>query len=289
MTIPLTTREQLTVLAANTAAGSLAAAQQGAHVYAWQPASDSRPVLFLSPRSHFAPGKAIRGGVPLCFPWFGPHASDPRAPQHGFARTATWAIDESVTETDGTMRLAFGLRSTPATRDVWPHAFEARFTVRAADSLRLALEVRNTDTSPFTFGAALHTYLAVSDVRHIAVHGLEDTPFLDKVGGDTVPRRQGPGPLTFSGETDRIYLPTTATCVVEDAAWARRIHVAKAGSRSTVVWTPWTDKARAMSDLGEDAWPGFVCIETCNAADDTVTLAPGERHTLSTTLSVEPN
>jgi len=260
----------------------------GAHILAWQPASATHPVLFLSPRSPFTPGKAIRGGVPLCFPWFGPKTDDPKAPQHGFARTREWTVETTEVAADGTARLVFSLEADTATRAAWPHTFSARYRVDAGRVLTAALTIDNRGDTPLTFGAALHTYLAVSDVRQIAIRGLEHTDYLDKVGGASVRRREGAAPMRFTGETDRVYLDTTATCVVDDPGWARRIHVSKTGSRSTVIWNPWTEKARAMADLGEDAWPGFVCVETCNAGDDTVTLAPGAAHTLAMEIRVEP-
>ena len=152
----------------------------------------------------------------------------------------------------------------------------------------MALEIRNTGDTAFTFEAALHTYLAVSDVRRIRVHGLENTAYLDKVAGGPS-RREGSAPLTFKGETDRVYLDTTSACTIEDRDWRRRIIVAKAGSRSTVVWNPWEEKARAMADLGEAAWTGMVCIETANAGADARALAPGDSHVLETVISVRPD
>lgn len=280
-------RDQLPVIEIDGAPSHIAAAIQGAHVIDWR-THGARPVLFLSERSQFRTGKAIRGGVPLCFPWFGPKADDPAAPQHGFARTRDWSLARADIALDGGVKLEFTLASDASSRTTWPHEFSARFSVKAGRELTLALAVQNTSGSSLTFGAALHTYLAVSDVRQIAIHGLEHTDYLDKAGGHSVRRREGAEPITFSGETDRVYLDTTATCIVDDPGWTRRIHVAKTGSRSTVIWNPWIDKARGMADLGEEAWPGFVCVETCNAGDDTVTLAPGATHTLAAEIRVEP-
>lgn len=280
------TRDQLTVLQIDGSQARVSAAVQGAHLYDWSP-HGTAPVLFLSRHSGFKSGKAIRGGVPLCFPWFGPKADDSAAPQHGFARTRDWMVELAEVARDGSARLVFSLSADERTRAAWPHEFAARFSITAGRELALALEVRNTGRNPLSFGAALHTYLAVSDVRQISLGGLENTAYLDKVGGGSVPRCEGAEPIRFSGETDRVYIDTTSPCVVDDPVWRRRIHVAKSGSRSTVVWNPWTGKARAMADLGEESWPGFVCVETCNAGDDTVTISPGASHTLATQISVE--
>lgn len=285
--LPTIVRDDLSLVSGSTAAGELTAARQGAHLVTWRPRHTPHPVLFVSARSAFRHGKAIRGGVPLCFPWFGPKDGDPAAPQHGFARTREWTLERAESTSGGTIDLAFTLASDATTRAAWPHDFAAGLSVRADEALALALEVRNTGAAPLTFGAALHTYLAVSDVRQIAIRGLEHTDYLDKVGGRTQRRREGADPIRFTGEVNRVYLDTTATCIVDDPGWGRRIHVAKSGSRSTVIWNPWTDTARTMADLGEDAWPGFVCVETCNAADDTITLAPGATHVLGADIRVE--
>jgi D-hexose-6-phosphate mutarotase len=172
------------------------------------------------------------------------------------------------------------------TRAAWPHAFRARFAAAAGGELRMSLEIRTTGAAPFTFEAALHTYLAVSDVRRIRVRGLEHTGYLDKVGGGALKPAAG-APIAFTGETDRVYLDTAGACIVEDPGWRRRIVIAKSGSRSTVVWNPGEEKARAMADLG-GAWTGMACIETANAGDDARTLAPGAAHVLEALISVDP-
>jgi glucose-6-phosphate 1-epimerase len=254
----------------------------GAHVTHWQPRGET-PVLFLSARSAFAAGKAIRGGVPLIFPWFGARAGDPTAPAHGFARAAAWTLDEVDTPDDGSVMLTLRLDASDATRAVWPHGFAVRYRVAVGPALALTLEVENADAAPFVFEEALHTYLAVGDVRTAAITGLAGTSYIDKV--DRMTRRtEGPAPLVLTGETDRVYLGTRATCVVDDPAGGRRLVVEKAGSEATVVWNPWAERARAFADLGDDEWPGFVCIETANAADHAVTLEPGARHVMAAVI-----
>ena len=266
------------------AQATLEVSPQGAHLTGWT-IQGTPPVLFLSPNSAFQRGKAIRGGVPLVFPWFGPKAGDSRAPQHGFARVRDWRVEAASVEPEGTCTVAITLSDDEGTRAAWPHVFHARFVASAGRQLRMALEIRNTGVADFTFEAALHTYLAVSDVRRIRVHGLENTDYLDKVAGG-VRKHQAGAPLAFTGETDRVYLDTASACTVEDPDWNRRIIVAKSGSRSSVVWNPWSEKARTMTDLG-DAWTGMVCVETANAADDARTLAPGGSHILEAVISVE--
>jgi glucose-6-phosphate 1-epimerase len=256
----------------------------GAHVAAWQPAGHD-PVLWMSRASQWEAAKPIRGGVPICFPWFGPHATDRSAPAHGFARLLDWTLIEALEEADGATHLAFQLTTAAAPPAAWAHAFEVVYRVTVGSSLELSLEVGNTGDVAFSFEEALHTYFTVQDVRTIEVRGLEGADYLDKVGGATR-RSQGPAPIRFTGETDRVYLNTTAACTVHDPGKGRRIVVRKNGSDATVVWNPWIDKARAMPDYGDDEWPGMVCVETANVNVHAVTLAPGGRHTLTATIEI---
>jgi glucose-6-phosphate 1-epimerase len=250
----------------------------GAHLTAWHPASTSAPVIWLSRESLFQPDKAIRGGVPICFPWFGAHATDKTAPAHGFARLREWTLVDATEDADGIVTLTLEL----ATQD----AFQATYRVTIGPSLTMSLEVSNVGNVPFTFEEALHTYFDVQDVRHVIITGLEDTEFLDKVTGFTR-RRQGPTEaIGFVGETDRVYLNTQTTCDIHDPDRRRTIVVRKTGSDTTVVWNPWIDKARAMSDFGDDEWPEMVCVETCNVNAYARTLAPGERHTMTAIIDV---
>ena len=264
---------------------TLEIALQGAQVIDWT-RPGTPPVLFLSPHSTYAPGKSIRGGVPLVFPWFGPRAGEPAAPQHGFARARIWRLRSASVLRGGACGVSMRTADDESTRAPWPHAFASVFSASADRQLRMALEIRNTGNAAFSFEAALHTYLCVSDVRRVDVRGLENTEYIDKVDRG-VRKREGNVPIAFTGETDRVYQDTASDCVVEDPGWKRRIVVSKSGSRSTVVWNPWKDKSRAMGDLGEDGWTGMLCIETANAFGDARTLAPGETHVLEAVIAVE--
>ena len=259
---------------------------QGAHVARYRPAGQKYPVLFVSARSLFAAGKAIRGGVPLIFPWFGAKADNPSAPQHGFARVASFDVESARSESTGTVTLVLRLEADASTRRSWPYDFVARYRVTMGDTLELAFEVENRSASPFTYEEALHTYLTVGDVGKATIAGLAGTTFIDKVDGFKR-KREGTAPIRLGGETDRVYLDTTATCVVDDPVLGRRLVVDKQGSASTVVWNPWNEKAKGMADFGDDEWPQMVCIETANAADNAVTLAPGARHETRAVIRAE--
>jgi glucose-6-phosphate 1-epimerase len=257
----------------------------GAQLCEWTPAGQSTGALFLSPRSVFAPGKAIRGGVPVCFPWFGNHPTDPTKPAHGFARTRAWQVAEVVVDDERDARVVFRLIADDATRAHWNAEFAASLTFSLGASLAMTLEVENTSAGEIVYEAALHTYLAVGDVERIRIHGLEETRFLDKVEGMRE-KTTGAGPLTLMAETDRVFVDTSATCTVDDPVLGRRIRIVKTGSQATVVWNPWREKAEVMPDLGADAWRRFVCVETASCRPHAIRLSPGARHAMSARVAV---
>ncbi len=264
----------------------------GAHVSHFQPAGQP-PVFFMSKESRYETGKAIRGGVPICFPWFGPKKDDPKAAMHGFARDRNWKFQSVERAEDGSVTVVLVLKYSAATQALWPPKFSATLSVTLDGSgrkLTLALAAKNLDAADLTLEAALHTYIAVSDVNKITVAGLENTDYIDKV--DNFARKKQPAePIRITGETDRVFLNTTGTCVVNDpggnGAPARRVIVEKEGSKSTVVWNPWINKAKAMADFGDDEWPGMVCVETANVGDNAVTIKPRTGHVMKAIVRVE--
>lgn len=256
----------------------------GAHVTHFQPAGQ-KPVLFMSGSSWFEPGKPIRGGVPICFPWFGPRQDGGPGSPHGFARLAAWTLLDAREDADGTVELLFDLPTRTAGQGLWTGDAEVRFRVSIGTALRMTLEVRNTSSETIRFEEALHTYLAVSDVRSVSITGLAGAACLDRIGPEPT-RLEGSEPIRIVAETDRIYTGTRATCVVDDPGWTRKLVVEKSGSEDTVVWNPWIAKAKAMPDFGDNEWPGMLCIETCNVRDHAVTLAPGASHAMTATIRV---
>ena len=257
---------------------------QGANLMHWTPHGQPA-VIWMSPAATLAPGKSIRGGVPVCWPWFGPHATRTDVPGHGFARTSMWeVIGTKALEDNGTW-IALRLVQTDATRAQWPHPSEAVLQIVVGKTLDMDLGTLNTGTEPITISDALHTYFAISDIKEILVHGLEGTTYLDKVGAGG--EKKQVGPIAFEQEVDRVYLDTSSDCVIEDPAWQRRIRIAKLGSHSTVVWNPLVEKALKLGDLGENGYRKMVCVESTNAADDVVTIAPKKEHHLWVRYSVE--
>ena len=254
----------------------------GAHVTHYQ-AAKQKPLLYLSPRSVFERGKAIRGGVPVCFPWFGPRSGDATSPMHGFARTAVWTVEAIKENADGGVTLTFVLEPNDVMLKTWPFKFALRHRVTVGESLEMLLEVQNQSPQPFRFEDAQHTYLAVSDVRNVTVSGLGGNIYVDKADG-MKHKQQGTEGIRFGGETDRVYTNVSKGCTVEDPRGERRIVVEKSGSETTVLWNPWEEKAGTLADLGAEEWPKFLCVETANASHNAVLLRPNQRHQMRTNL-----
>ncbi len=259
-------------------------ALQGAHIATFQPRGEE-PVIWLSPLAKFAPGKSIRGGVPVCWPWFGPHKTDSKLPGHGYARTVPWEVLETRALPDGSTFLRFGLVESDATRAQCPNPCTAQLEATVGKALRVELITTNTGKVAFELGEALHTYFHISDVAKMTIRGLENCEYLDKVQ-DFARFTQKDG-IAIESEVDRVYVNTAADCVIEDKGLKRAIRIAKQGSKSTVVWNPWTEKADKMGDFGENGHRGMVCVESGNALENVVTVAPGETHKLVAVYSVE--
>lgn len=262
------------------AAGTIAL--NGGQVLAWQPVGEA-PVLWRSPERRRELFKPERGGIPVCWPWFAQHPSDPTKPFHGFARIRPWRI-VSADRVGAATRLTLALVMAEGDRTLWPHPASLTLTVTLGRRLRVELVTHNTGPAAFTITQALHTYFAVGDIGGVRVEGLDGCDYLDKVDGFARKRQQGP--IAFAAETDRIYLGHHGTARIVDEVLGRRIDIGKSGSASTVVWNPWVERSAAMGDMGPDGYRAMVCVETANAADDARTLAPGEQHALVAELSL---
>lgn len=272
----------LPVLTVTNSHGTLELTPYGGHILSYQPAGQA-PVLFVSRASTYIPGKPIRGGIPVCWPWFGPRLDDAAMPMHGFARLLFWNVEAVNPNAEGT-EVRLSLRDDARTRPYWPHAFELTLRIVLGTRLHVELTTRNIGSQPFALTQALHTYFNVGDIGRVAVVGLEPAPYFDSLTRSIVaPEGE---PISIHAEVDRIYGETTADCWVRDAALKREIRVAKRGSHSTVVWNPWIEKSKRMPDFGDDEFSKMLCIEATNARDDVVTLPPGHTHTLSQILSV---
>ena len=259
-------------------------AMQGAHLMSFQPTGEE-PLIWLSPEAKLAEGKSIRGGVPVCWPWFGPHQSDKKLPAHGFARTVPWRLNQVQALPNGETRLEFEIIQTQATRTQWPHPCAVRNIITVGKTLKHELVTTNHGSEPMEIGEALHTYFQVGDLRKVTVNGLQGCDYLDKV--NDFQRTSQTGPINFRSEMDRIYLNTPAQCEIRDPAMKRRIVIRSSGSHSTVVWTPWKEKGAQMGDLGPEGYLNMVCVETANAAEDTVMIGAGGQHRMVARYAIE--
>ncbi|MFW6599075.1 D-hexose-6-phosphate mutarotase [Propionibacteriaceae bacterium Y2011] len=254
----------------------------GAHVTSWAPEPHGE-VLWLSPESAYGPGEAIRGGIPICFPWFGPGPDDWQ-PMHGFARRVPWTLVGVREQAAGvTVRLRLTDTDLPDDlpgREHLTGGFTADLAVTFGAELDVTLETTNSGTDDLRISAALHTYFAVSDVRQVSLDGLAGAGYLDKAGGGD--HRQD-GPVTFTAETDRVYRSTADVTLVDGP---RRVVISKSGSPHTVVWNPWVAKSARLPDFPDAGWPQMACVEAAIVPGDEVTLGPGASHVLGQHIRV---
>ncbi len=254
-------------------------ALQGGHLFQYKEKGKS-PLLWLSEKSHFETGKAIRGGIPLCWPWFGAHPEDDTLPQHGFARTALFEFVSSDEPDENTSEIILKLTSSDKTFALWPYQFELLVQITVGRELRIALTSRNCGTEPFSISSALHSYFAVSDISQVSVQGLERRAYWDKLTGETSIQQ---GLLRVNEEVDRVYQNTGNTLLLVDKE--RTIQIVSKGSASAVVWNPWKEKTKGMADMEEAGYKRMLCVETANVLDDAQRVEPGAEHRLELVVS----
>lgn len=261
-------------------------ALHGGQVLSFWPHGAAHDLLFVSERAIYQTGKALRGGVPVCWPWFGPDPERLGRPNHGFARTRLWQVIDTEARPNGDTVVTLGLDDSADTLALWPHAFALRLTVCVGRSLSLSLSTRNTGATPLRLTQALHTYLTVQDSAQASVHGLEGCTYTDNARSGQGAQRQQTGPVRFQGEVERIYHPSPAQLSLNEGADTPTIELHSEGSASTVVWNPGTDIATTFADLQPGGEQRFVCIETANVAQDAITLPAGAEHRLGVCIQL---
>lgn len=250
----------------------------GAHVLSYQ-RHDEPASIWLSDKAVLDGSKPIRGGIPLCWPWFGPAPARVGSgkPSHGFARTSLWTLDGVSDHGDGTL-VHLSLRDNETTRQLWPHAFELELDVLVGKELALVLTTRNTGKEPLVYGGALHTYLQISAPEAVSVSGLGE-PYADKLTGQNGQQQSA---LTLNGPLDRVYWQPDAQVSIQDGE--RETRVVSGNHDSVVVWTPWLEGATAMADMSDDGYRTMLCVEAAIAGEAGVTVAPDEEHSFSTVI-----
>ncbi|WP_204139120.1 D-hexose-6-phosphate mutarotase [Halomicronema sp. CCY15110] len=256
----------------------------GGQVLSFKPRNATHDLLFVSENAYYQPGKAIKGGTPICWPWFGPDPKGLGRPNHGFARNRLWSIHETQALPSGATQVMLGFRDSEDTRALWPYAFTLELEITVGNTLELALVSRNLSDRPFEITQALHTYFTVGDITQTTVLGLDGTTYIDKVDAGTV--KPQTGPIAIASEVDRIYQGVPPELVIDDPALQRQIRITSSGNQTAVVWNPWIDVAAQSGDLTDDAYQHFVCVETTNAADDVVTVPAQGEFRLAVTYAI---
>ena len=254
----------------------------GSQVLSFQP-RDEEKVLWMSPKATYQKGTALRGGIPVCWPWFGPRAEG--GPQHGFARNRSWQIDEQTLLDNGETRLLLSLCN--CSHHEWDGQASLQTEIIIGQSLKVSLITHNTGNKNLEISQALHTYFSVSDLAKISIEGLDGAEYRDSANGNQLHTQSGDVTFPEDVALDRIYRDTSKTCIIHDFGFNRSIIVRKTGSNGTVIWNPGKVIAAGMKDMPDEAYHDFACVETATRPDFPEVLAPGKTHRLSTEISVE--
>ncbi|MCP4282082.1 MAG: D-hexose-6-phosphate mutarotase [Alteromonas sp.] len=253
----------------------------GGHVVSFKP-TGQEDVIWMSKETNFNGKAALRGGVPICWPWFGRIAK----PAHGFARSSQWELVEHRENEKGVI-VSLGLKPNADTLAIWGNQFEAVLNVEVSDTLTITLDVKNTDSKAWIFSGALHTYLNVGDIQNTNTTGM-GPEYIDSLQNNKV--CQGSEILTLNDTIDRVYTKPEPKIRVEDQAFDRSIIVENQGHNSAVLWNPWKEGAKGMGDMQDDGYLTMLCVESTLHApsiEQGKTLQPGENHQLVTTLSLQ--
>jgi len=248
----------------------------GAHLLSYSPHTDGQDLLFLSEKAIFNEGTPIRGGVPICWPWFG---SRENSPDHGLARSRMWQVIDSELLKNDECALTFELTDSPKTYALWHHRFALTLRVTVGKKLTMELTTHNRDTTPFTITQALHTYFSVDDITQTTISGLEGCIYSDKT--DNGCEKSEEVPIAIKGEVDRVYHHEGGEIRIGEGR--RTLHIAAEGSKTAVVWNPWIRVCAQKADLASEDYQKMVCVESATIGNDSITLKPNESFSLKTT------
>ncbi|MBE9033382.1 D-hexose-6-phosphate mutarotase [filamentous cyanobacterium LEGE 11480] len=255
----------------------------GGQVLSFQPTGEAADVMFLSDKAYYAEGKAIKGGIPICWPWFGPDPEGKGRASHGLMRNRMWQVISTAAVADGT-QVILGLSDSAETQAIWPQSFKFSIEITVSDTLKVELVTVNTGDQAFPITQALHTYFTIGDIAQTKVIGLGGTEYLDKVDGGK--QKAQTGDISISSEVDRVYLNVAPQLTIDDGALGRKINIASTGSKTAIVWNPWSEIAANMADLDDADYKRFVCVETANAANEVIDVAAGSEYRMGAVISV---
>ncbi len=232
-------------------------------------------LLFVSESAYFEEGKAIKGGIPICWPWFGRDPENLGRQMHGFARNMLWQLEDTSSTSVGDTKVVLFLTESKDSYKLWAHDFKVVLTVTIGKTLSLSLQTVNTSKEAFTITQALHTYFSIADIQQVQLEGLDGVQYLDMVNGANKTEVQLDG-VNVNQEVDRIYTDAPNYATLIDTKSQREVTIETSGSKTTVVWNPWIDISKSSGDLNDDAYQRFICVETANAAEDVVLVEPNE-------------
>ncbi len=250
-------------------------ALQGAHLFYYQNKKSKHPLLWLSESAYFEKHKAIRGGVPICFPWFGKLKEKPDLPQHGFARVSLWELVKQEERADGGTVIILELRSNEERFKLWAYHFKVQLEIVVAEVLEIRLRIENIDSKAFEITTALHSYFWVSDVTRVEIRGLKERRYYDALDGQFYQQNEE---IKIHEEIDRVYFDPQNPLRLIDQNRALRLE--SRGSKSLVLWNPWIEKSKAMQDMDNEGYHNMLCLESSNTMEDRQTLQPNQTHTL---------
>ncbi|KJG39045.1 aldose epimerase [Photobacterium angustum] len=247
----------------------------GGHLLWFKPQGE-KDIIWLSEKAIFDQSKAVRGGIPICWPWFGQAGT----PSHGFARTSQWSLLEHRENENGVI-VSLALEDNEETYAIWPHKFKNVLTFEIGQELKVSLTSTNTGNQPWSYSGALHTYFDIANINDIDITGM-GPKYLDSTQQGKV--CEGGSTLTFNGETDRVYTQPEATITINDKNNNREILVNNEGHNAAVIWNPWQALSVNMGDMADNSYETMVCVES-TIHQPSIELAPGQSHTLLTTIS----
>ncbi len=254
----------------------------GGNLVHFQPKGEEM-VIFEGTRSEMIPDMTLHAGIPICWPWFGPHPTDSSKPQHGFARNKEWQVREVTQLLSGETKVILGLNEDRDTLELFPHAFDLELAFVIGKELSIDLRTTNSGDEAICFSQALHSYFWLSDIAETLICGVENTPFADIT--DPGMLKSETASLKIEGVINRVYLPTLARCEIIDSGLKRKIFIDKKGSNSTTIWNPSANNN--LHDLPGELYRKFVCIESCNTRTDSIALPSGATHHIRQIISLE--
>lgn len=259
----------------------------GAQMLSYQPVDQNEDLLFLSQQSEYAMGKAIRGGIPVCWPWFGPDPKGLQRPNHGFVRNHFWQLVKTEAVSDAETKISLLFNESLKKENTWRQPFMLMLDISIGTSLGLELKTFNTGDKPFSITQAFHSYFRIGNIKRIKILGLEDCDYFDKLDQGT--QKSQVGTITVKQEVDRVYVDAVKDLHIVDPVFKRRIQITSPNTSTAVVWNPWSKTTKKMQDLANNDSQKFICVEAGNVAFDLIQIQPGKQHSLQAEFKILPN